>query len=343
MKRSPIFDLIQVNGHSPTPKYLQLTKSILRAIDAGRIEKGDMLPSINELSFELDISRRTAEKGYAYLKNIGVLGSVPGKAFFIKRLESRQPMRIILLFNKLSIYKKMIYESFVNSLGDKASIDLYIYNNDFCSFRKILMDKKEDYNYYVIIPFFLDGGQDAFEIINSIPKEKLILLDRQVDGITGSYAAALENFEDDIYNALSSAGERLAKYNTIKVIFPNQSHYSRQILTGLSKFCGDFGFRFKVVQNIQEEPIHPGEVFINVMDEDLVKLIEKVKTRQFKIGEEVGIISYNETALKRIILNGITTVSTDFYQMGAMAAKLITTRSKDHMNVPFHLTLRDSL
>jgi DNA-binding transcriptional regulator YhcF (GntR family) len=31
------------------------------------------------LSYELEISRDTAEKGYKYLKKIGVLGSIPGK------------------------------------------------------------------------------------------------------------------------------------------------------------------------------------------------------------------------------------------------------------------------
>ncbi|WP_315817822.1 hypothetical protein [Paraflavitalea speifideaquila] len=43
--------------------------------------KDEILPSINELSFEFEISRDTAEKGYKHLKKIGVLGSVPGKGF----------------------------------------------------------------------------------------------------------------------------------------------------------------------------------------------------------------------------------------------------------------------
>jgi DNA-binding transcriptional regulator YhcF (GntR family) len=44
----------------------------------------DVLPSINELSFEFEISRDTAEKGYKYLKKIGIVGSIPGKGYFIK-------------------------------------------------------------------------------------------------------------------------------------------------------------------------------------------------------------------------------------------------------------------
>jgi DNA-binding LacI/PurR family transcriptional regulator len=62
-----------------------------------------------------------------------------------------------------------------------------------------------------------------------------------------------------------------------------------------------------------------------------------------KIGEQVGIISYNETPLKKVILNGITTISTDFHQMGVIAAELILSDSKEHIKVPFKLTLRQSL
>ncbi|MEO7044665.1 MAG: substrate-binding domain-containing protein, partial [Ferruginibacter sp.] len=62
-----------------------------------------------------------------------------------------------------------------------------------------------------------------------------------------------------------------------------------------------------------------------------------------KVGEQVGIISYNEIPLKKIILNGITTISSDFDQMGKIAAELILSNSKEHIEVPFKLTLRASL
>jgi len=72
-------------------------------------------------------------------------------------------------------------------------------------------------------------------------------------------------------------------------------------------------------------------------------LIEIIMLTDFKIGRQVGIISYNETPIKKIILNGITTISTDFQQMGVMAADLIRNNSKEHLHVPFKLTLRESL
>ena len=78
-----IYRLIKIDEQSVTPKYQQLTNSILNAIERGRIGKDYPLPSINDLSYELEISRDTAEKAYRHLKKLGVIGSVPGKGYFI--------------------------------------------------------------------------------------------------------------------------------------------------------------------------------------------------------------------------------------------------------------------
>ena len=40
------------------------------------------------------------------------------------------------------------------------------------------MNKHNDYSHYIIIPHFVDGGSKAYEIINTLPKDKLILLDK---------------------------------------------------------------------------------------------------------------------------------------------------------------------
>src|SRR6201985_1848484 len=138
MSRSPIFDWIRVDEFAATPKYLQLTNSILKAIETGKIRKNDLMPSINELSFELEISRDTAEKGYKYLKKMGVLGSVPGKGYFIQNAEVRPAPKVFLLFNKLSAHKKIIYDAFTAALGEYVVVDFYIYNNDFGLFKKLL-------------------------------------------------------------------------------------------------------------------------------------------------------------------------------------------------------------
>ena len=79
------------------------------------------------------------------------------------------------------------------------------------------------------------------------------------------------------------------------------------------------------------------------MEDDLVILIEKILSQGLKVGHDVGVISYNETPLKKIILDGITTISTDFQMMGEKTAELILKNSLEHVEARFYLTLRNSL
>ena len=98
-----------------------------------------------------------------------------------------------------------------------------------------------------------------------------------------------------------------------------------------------------MVSNIDHISIIKGEVYISLMEDDLVKLVQKITEAKLEVGKQVGIISYDETPLKKIILNGITTISTDFYAMGKKAAELILNRSTKRIAAPFYLTPRDSL
>jgi DNA-binding transcriptional regulator YhcF (GntR family) len=343
MKLNDFFSYIQVDGYSAIPKYLQLTHSVLSAIELGKLKKNDTLPSINELSYELEISRDTAEKGYRHLKNLGILGSIPGKGYYILNEDYTQKLKICLMFNKLSNHKKIIYDAFVEAIGENVAIDFYIYNNNFSQFKELITSKNEQYSHYVIIPHFIAAEGEEYDLINNIPKNKLILMDKLIPGLAGEYAAAVENFEKDIFQALEKAIIPLNKYDTLKLIFPENSYFPVEIKRGFARFCQHYGFIQRIVSDIRQEPIRKGEVFISLMEDDLLVLIERIQTLSFAIGKDVGLISYNETPWKKIILNGITTISTDFKKMGQLTANLILSNSRKQVEVPFYLTLRDSL
>ena len=343
MNKKKVFTAIDFDIYAATPKYLQLVQSIIKAIAEGKIEKNTALPSINEMSYEYDISRDTVEKGYRYLKKSGILGSVPGKGYYVKSANVKTDLKIFLLFNKLSTHKKIIYDSFVKKLGNNAVIDFYIYNNDFNFFKKLITSADKNYTHFVIITHFMDRDEDAFEILNTIPKEKLILLDKLVPGVTGNFSAVYENFEDDIYGALQGAITRLKNYRELKIIFPEDSYFPDEIANGFKKFCRNFNFPHSVVPDIAVKNLKKGEAYICLREDDLVMLVEKLVASKLKVGKDVGVISYNETPLKKIILKGITTISTDFEKMGAETAKLILNKEMKHLQIPFYLKLRPSL
>ncbi|KHJ39286.1 HTH-type transcriptional repressor YtrA [Pedobacter glucosidilyticus] len=343
MKPTDLYKFLQVDEYSATPKYLQLSNAIISAIENNHLKKDDVLPSINELSYVLEISRDTTERGYKYLKKLGVIISVPGRGYYVGNANFKKKIKVFLLFNKLSVHKKMIYDAFVAALGPDAAVDFYIYNNDFTIFKKLILNRRTDYSHFVIAPHFLEGGEHAYEIINQLPKEKLILIDKKVYGVEGSYGAVYENFEKDIYNALTDLNEQLSKYNTLKLLFPKKSYFPKEIVHGFIRFCQQYAFNHVIVSDIKLEPISAGEVYINLMEDDLVTLIEKIISLDLVLGKDVGLISYNETPLKKLLLNGITTISTDFKLMGNLTAEMIKTNNQEHHAVPFYVTLRPSL
>jgi len=343
MEQQNIFDLISVDGLSLTPKYIQLANSIHDAVVTGKIKKNRVLPSLHELTYHLEISKETANRGYKYLREMGVLSSVPGKGHYVTATGLQQPRKIFLLLDKLSAGKKLFYDVFSEALGENVSIDFYIYNDDFALFKKLLTSRKEGYTHYVILPNFNEGGSQAHELLNIIPKDKLILLDKIVEGVNGTYGAILENFKRNIYKAMESVLDNLSKYDTIRIIATPNSFISPDIIKGFKLFCQQYAFERNVVTDVNEIEINKGEVFVCLNDEDLVEIIEKIRGLHLEVGTDVGIISYNETPLKKYILNGITTVSTDYEQMGLIAANMIMKNKMEKVELSCRLKLRCSL
>ena len=96
----------KISKDSPTPKYLHVVNLILEDIEKGKLKVGDRIPSINETSFDLLLSRDTVEKAYNELRDRGIISSVRGKGFYISSRKMEQKMRVVLLFNKLSCKRR---------------------------------------------------------------------------------------------------------------------------------------------------------------------------------------------------------------------------------------------
>ncbi|MGB3799507.1 MAG: GntR family transcriptional regulator [Lewinella sp.] len=336
--------MIVLDDYSKTPKYMQLVNTIAHAVEDGVLGIGDKLPSVNRLLIEHDISRDTVVRAYDLLKKERVIESVPGKGYYVKAKLSKKRPRILLLFNKLSGHKKLIYDAFSETLGDGATINFYIYNNDFKLFKNIITNcLHEDYTHFVLISHFLEGGEHAMNVIRTIPPEKLIVLDKKMEGIKGEFATIYQDFERDIYHALTELKDNLSRYQRLKLIFPDYTYHPSSIKDGFFRFCAEYAFANTLVSDIRTDTIEHGDAFINLMEDDLVTLIKRAKKEGLQVGKDIGIISYNETPLKEILLDGITTISTDFSLLGKKAAECIRDGRGSHVANPFHVQLRNSL
>ena len=80
--------LFQVDFQAGKPVYLQLADQIRYAAASGRLREGEPLPSLRPLADELRINRNTIAKAYAELESQGIIETIPGKGFFLKRNNS---------------------------------------------------------------------------------------------------------------------------------------------------------------------------------------------------------------------------------------------------------------
>ncbi len=132
------------------------------------------------------------------------------------------------------------------------------------------------------------------------------------------------------------------KYQRIILVVRSQKSHFRDITTGFRDFCKQHPVQAEVVSDIKSFEIRTDDAFVVVDDRDLEFLVRYSIDNQLELGKDMGIVSYNETPLKGIVASGITTISTDFAQMGKSMAEMILNHQKSKIDNPFVLNLRNS-
>lgn len=334
--------LISINPSDKVPKYKQIVQSVMRDIERGVLKKGDQLPSISELSIEYLLARDTVEKAYRELRAKGLITSVQGKGYYVQS-DSDKKVKILLIFNKLSSYKKIIYYSFLKTLGDSAIVDLQVHHYSASRFQEIIEQNLGAYNYYVVMPHFTQDLDKAnyLETLKCIPKNELVLLDRDIPELTSNPLSIYQRFDKDIFEALENANDLLLKYSKVVLVFPSDGNYPMEIVRGVRNFCINYRKDFEVKDTINDEILETKTAYIVVEENDLAELAKKVKLAGYTLGKEIGLISFNETTLKELL--GITVVSTDFETMGRTAASLLLNKQRIKVKNPFYMIRRGSL
>src|SRR5690606_15022602 len=97
--------------------------------------------------------------------------------------------------------------------------------------------------------------------------------------------------------------------------------------------------------HIDSSFIAANEVYLIVnsqLDLELIELVRQAHEKGYQIGKDIGSISYNESPINEIILNGLYVLSTDFRQMGKLAADMIRFNKLTKVICPFGLIRRGS-
>ena len=326
------------------PIYLQIVNSITDAIRRGNYKKGERIYSINELSNEYFLARDTVQKAYNILHERGIITSVKGKGYYVNETDIDTTYRVLLLFSKISNYKRQIYNAFVDTLGKNAAVDIKIHHFNTGILKEHISNHLNDYDYFVIMPHFYDNPAEALTIIKTIPSDQLIILDKNIPYTDLNSAAVYQDFQNDIVDALEQGLDLLGKYDKLYLAYPDVDAYSPEIPVGFRKFCMQNNYKNAIMPEINDDTVVSArEAYIVIEENDLCRLIRKAREQNLEIGKDVGIISYNDSPLKEILLDGITVMTTDHVKMGQTAAKFILDNSKEKIKNPFVLIKRKSL
>ncbi len=329
--------IVSVKENIGIPKYKQIVTSIEDAINNGDLRKGDQLPSINYLRDKHVLSRDTVLAAFNELKMRGIVHSIVGKGYYVSTSSADTIQKIFLLFDELNSFKEDLYNAFLNNLGAKIQVDIFFHHFNYDVFRKLIHDNHGNYNYYVIMPSNLKNASLA---IGTLPEDKVCILD-QTNPQLSQYTALYQNFEKDIYNNLAKGLLLIKKYDKLVLVFNDKQ--PQGMLDGFNMFIDNYGISGEVIHSLQNRLLANGEIYIVPDDKTLLRIIKKIKKEQLLLGKDIGIISYNDTLLKEIVEEGITTISTDFNSMGERLAQLIINKEEIQIENPSDLILRKSL
>jgi DNA-binding LacI/PurR family transcriptional regulator len=182
------------------------------------------------------------------------------------------------------------------------------------------------------------------EVLRVVPSDKRYLLDIKPVDSSVSYPGVFQDFEQDIFKALSSVIASCRKYSKLILVFQNQiTDPPADIVKGFNRFCKTNHFDSHILRaSLKKRRPRQGEAYVIIDDEDLVYLVEQAQNLGLQLGSDLGLVSYNETSLKKIAACGISVISTDFAAMGKTIAEMVTGRKNEVIYNPFRFIDRGS-
>lgn len=330
--------IIRVDENLSISKYRQIINSVLEAISEERLSIGDQMPSINSICNDFGLSRDTVLSAYNELKARGIISSMPGKGYYVESTNVNLTHKVFVLFDELNAFKEDLYNSFLEELGGRVQVELYFHHFNKKLFENLLTENNGNYTTYVVMPTKFEGIQSTLKNLSG----RVIVLDQIPTDFTEDFPAIYQNFEKDTYNALISGKELLSKYKKLIMVYPGGKEPEGQF-KGFLKYCHETNTPFELLSDLNGRTISKGEAYIAIWDRDLVWLVKESKEKGLELGKDIGIISYNDTALKEVVANGITTISTNFKQMGKSLAELVLSKRTTKVENPSALIIRGSL
>jgi DNA-binding transcriptional regulator YhcF (GntR family) len=333
-----IKQIISIDTKSAKPKYRQIIDSVSSAIVRGVVRKGEKMPSINQICGRYKVSRDTVMFAFNTLKARGIILSQPGKGYYIASTDIHPEEKVFVMFDELNSFKEDLYNSLVNTIKEKASFEIFFHHFNYKVFKNLILESIGYYTSYIIMPA---NFNNTCGLLNKLPRGKVFIVDRLKPDLN-EFPAVFQDFEQDVYDALNDGISLIKKYRKLVFVNPGGKEPVERV-NGFERFCRENNYNFETLKNL--DSARPGlyEAWFLISDRDLVHLLKIIKEYKYKLGKKFGIVSFNDTLLKQMLAGGITTISTDFTQMGITLGDMLMYNRSDKVRNPSKLIVRNSL
>lgn len=334
--------LFFIDTKSIKHKHSQIIEGVKKAIIDGALKRNDILPTISDVCDTYGISRLTVLKGYEELQRAGIIKAEKRKGYYVISEEVEQKNNIFLLFDELNMYKRVLYNAFRERIGNNGSIDIYFHHYSPKQFDSLIAESLGNYTSFVIMPW---PNKNVPAALSQLDWKRTILLDRG-DAIpkTPNFNFIIQDHLADMKRCLERALPAIKKYPKFVLVHPSYSYHPFTTADGFASFCKSNDIMYDILHTFDRSNILPNTAYFVVDDNELVLIVEHCQAAGYALGKDIGVISYNETPMKRIIANGITVISTDFAMMGVHAADhILNPAVRCQEVIPTSLIMRGSL
>lgn len=333
--------LISIDSKKITPVFQQIKDEIVRLIEERKLTQGSPIPSIHRFCTAHQLSPGTVIRAYEELRLAGIVASKQGKGYYIANTTLVRKLRIFLLFDRMNAYKEILYQSIIEGLGKDVEVNVFFHHYDHKRFEQIIRDNLGKYSHYLIMPHL---HEDLSKILKRIPDKELILIDGMVEGYTFEGAAVYQNFRNDIFNGLREGFPLIQKYCCVNLcLSANPFQFiPKGCIDGFMDFIKETGFDGNIIHRLAETGIVRNHFYIVFDDAELIWFLKEIERLGWKVGVDIGVVSYDETPMKELLHGGISVLTTDFQAMGSIAVSMIKGELSGRMANRFELISRGS-
>jgi DNA-binding transcriptional regulator YhcF (GntR family) len=332
-----IFEYIDLK-HKQKAKKDAIVEGILDAIEGNAISKGAPLPSVNKMIQTLGVARMTVVKALNELKERGVIVSEDKVGYFVNDINVTRKMKVLLFLTSFASYHENLYNHIIEDINDSnITIDLYFHHCNPQIVKSVLNENLGNYGMYIISVF---ESPLLKTILSRIPSRKLLQIIRPP--LFENVSSIHQDFTLGLKTSLNNIKSNMLKYDRFILIFSEKYGHPQAIRTSFIEFCAINNINSQIENKISSELLVKGTAFWVIEDNDLIALIKMGEDIGLQIGNEIGILSYNDTPVKEYIRNGITSVSVDFAKMGQSISKYIKNPVYTHEVFVPELIIRNS-